>query len=376
MSLFKRSVVAEILSHAGVIFSSLIVIWLSVLLVRLLGQAAAGTIGADIVIGITAFSSITALPIILIVSLFIAILTTISRNYRESEMVVWFASGVSLYDWIRPVLRVAVPVAILIAVLTTVSSPWAYRQIEEYRQRYEQRSDFSKIAMGQFIETNGGRRVFFIEPSDNPENEMGKVFARVTENPEWYTILMADHANFRTDVEKGERYIDLGPGSRYDMSPNSAQFRVAKFESGSMRIEDKSGGTTEEAIRAKAQEQLKARPFEALIEDDNPKSDAQLMWRLSLPWAALNMALLAIPLGSVNPRLGRSGDIIIAALVGLLYMNLLNMMRGWIGSEKVSFLLGFLGINGAIFLLALFLFWYKSRVKAPKDKAKSALTTS
>lgn len=376
MSLFKRSVVAEILSHAGVIFSSLIVIWLSVLLVRLLGQAAAGTIGADIVVGITAFSSITALPIILIVSLFIAILTTISRNYRESEMVVWFASGVSLYDWIRPVLRVAIPVAILIAVLTTVSSPWAYRQIEEYRQRYEQRSDFSKIAMGQFIETNAGRRVFFIEPSENSEHEMGKVFARVTEDPEWFSILMADHANFRTDGEKGERYIDLGPGSRYDMSPKTAQFRVSKFDSGTMRIEDKTGGASEDVIRAKAQEQLKARPFEALIEDNNPKSDAQLMWRLSLPWAALNMALLAIPLGSVNPRLGRSGDIIIAALVGLLYMNLLNMMRGWIGSEKVSFLLGFLGINGVIFLLALFLFWYKSRVKAPKDKSKPVLAAN
>ncbi len=55
MSLFKRSVVAEILSHAGVVFSTLIIVWLSVLLVRLLGEAAAGTIGADVVIAISAF---------------------------------------------------------------------------------------------------------------------------------------------------------------------------------------------------------------------------------------------------------------------------------------------------------------------------------
>lgn len=375
MSLFKRSVVAEILSHAGVIFSSLIVIWLSVLLVRLLGQAAAGMIGADIVIGITAFSSITALPIILIVSLFIAILTTISRNYRESEMVVWFASGLSLSDWIRPVLRVAIPIAMLIAILTTVSSPWAYRQIEEYRQRYEQRSDFSKIALGQFIETMGGKRVFFIEPSPNSENEMGKVFVRLTEDPEWFSVLMADHANFRIDLEKDERYIDLGSGSRYDISPSSPAFRVTNFDSASMRIEDKSDGTTEAMIRSRAQEQLKARPFEALIADNNAKSDSQIMWRLSLPWAAFNMALLAIPLGSVNPRLGRSGDLIIAALVGLLYMNLLNMMRGWIASEKVPFLIGFLGINGFILLLAIFLFWRKVRVKKPKDSSKSGDST-
>ena len=113
MSLFKRSVVSEILSHAGVVFSTLLVVWLSVLLVRLLGEAANGTIGADVVFGLAAFSSITALPIILSVSLFIAVLTTVTRNFRESEMVVWFASGLSLKDWVYPVLRCAVPVAVL-----------------------------------------------------------------------------------------------------------------------------------------------------------------------------------------------------------------------------------------------------------------------
>src|SRR5690606_17298611 len=62
MSLFKRSVVAEITSHAGVVFSTLVVVWLSVLLVRLLGEAAGGSIGADVVLGLAAFSTITALP--------------------------------------------------------------------------------------------------------------------------------------------------------------------------------------------------------------------------------------------------------------------------------------------------------------------------
>src|SRR3546814_9658373 len=78
--------------------------------------------GSDVVLGLAAFSTITALPTVLAVSLFIAVLTTVTRNYRESEMVVWFASGLSLADWLRPVLRVAVPVAGLVAVLTLVRS--------------------------------------------------------------------------------------------------------------------------------------------------------------------------------------------------------------------------------------------------------------
>lgn len=366
MSLFKRSVIAEILSHAGVVFSTLIVVWLSVLLVRLLGQAAAGTIGADVVLAISAFSSITALPIILIVSLFIAILTTISRNYREQEMFVWFSSGVSLTNWTRPVLYVAIPVSLIVAILTTVSSPWAYRQAEEYRQRYAQRADYSKVALGQFIETAGGRRVFFIEPSYSPQYEMGSLFARELGKDNTLTFISANHANFRINPQTGERFIDLGPGSRYDLLPNTPEIRLSTFEDATLRLEN-NNAVSEDEIRARSLQQIKARPLEDLITDKTPESDSQIMWRFSLPIAAFNLALLAIPLGSVNPRMGKSGNVIIAALVGLLYMNLLNIMRGWISTEKFDFWTGLILINGVVFLFVLFMFWLKTRVKAPKQ---------
>ena len=79
------------------------------------------------------------------------------------------------------------------------------------------------------------------------------------------------------------------------------------------------------------------------------------MWRVSLPLAALNLALLAIPLGAVNPRLGRSGDILIAGLVGLLYMNLMNLSRAWIANGKLSFGVGVWAIHGLVALLTFFL---------------------
>ena len=62
MNLFKRSVVSEILNHFSVVLSTLIVVWLSVILVRLIGEAAAGRIGADVVVGLAAFTTIAAMP--------------------------------------------------------------------------------------------------------------------------------------------------------------------------------------------------------------------------------------------------------------------------------------------------------------------------
>ncbi len=365
MSLFKRSVVAEITSHGGVVFSTLIIVWLSVLLVRLLGQAAAGQIGADIVLGIAALSSITALPTILAVTLFVATITTVSRNYRESEMVVWFASGVSLKDWVKPVLRVAVPVCALIALLTLQVTPWAYRQIEEYRQRYEQRSDLSKITAGQFIESAGGARVFFTEAPKNPDDEIGAVFARVLDK-DWYTIVTSQNARVRRE-DNGDRYVILGPGNRYDMKTDSAAFRMVSFDSYTMRLENSSGENANEIARQNALNQMKSRPTTKLIEDRKNDSRAQIMWRLSLPLAALNLALLAIPLGAVNPRLGRSGDLLLAGLMGLLYMNLINLMRGWISNGRVDFLLGTVSLHIIVFALCIYAFRVRTRLKVPKN---------
>lgn len=370
MSLFKRSVVSEILSHAGVVFSTLLVVWLSVLLVRLLGEAANGAIGGDVVLGLATFSSITALPVILSVSLFIAVLTTVTRNFRESEMVVWFASGLSLKDWIRPVLRCAVPVALLIAFLTLFASPWAYRQIAEYRQRYEQRSDISKVTVGQFIETQNGARVFFAEEPVSPDDEVGRVVARVLDS-EWLSIVAAESARIQTE-ENGDRFLVLNEGHRYDLRNGSSEFRLFDFERYGFRLESSSDAASPQAMRELAERQIKARPTEQLFLDGNDNARSQIMWRLALPLAALNLALLAIPLGSVNPRLGRSGDLLIAGLVGLLYMNLINLSRGWIGNGQLSFGLGVWLVHAVFAALMAFMMWRKLRIKAPKQRHAAA----
>lgn len=364
MSLFKRSVVSEILSHAGVVFSTLLVVWLSVLLVRLLGEAANGSIGADVVFGLATFSSITALPVILSVSLFIAVLTTVTRNFRESEMVVWFASGLSLKDWVGPVMRCAVPAALIIAFLTLFASPWAYRQIAEYRQRYEQRSDLSKVTAGQFIETQGGARVFFAEDPVNEGDELGKVVARVIDE-QWLSVVTADSARVETQAN-GDRFLVLTEGHRYDLKPGQPEFRLLDFERYGFRLERSADATTPAAMREIAERQIKARPTEQLLRDNTEHANSQIMWRLALPLAALNLALLAIPLGAVNPRLGRSGDILIAGLVGLLYMNLINLSRGWIGNGQLHFSVGVWLVHAVFLGLMVFMMWRKLRVRAPR----------
>lgn len=366
MSLFKRSAVSEILSHAGVVLSTLLVVWLSVLLVRLLGEAANGNIGPDVVLGLAAFSSVTALPIILSVSLFIAVLTTVTRSFKDSEMVVWFASGLSLRDWLSPVLRCSFPIVVLIAALTLFLSPWSYRQIDEYRQLFEQRSDLSKVTAGQFIESNQGERVFYADSPQEEGEELSNVVARVID-PEWLSVVTARSARLQEE-ENGDRFLVLSEGQRYDLKPGETEFRVVNFDRYGLRLESRDGGETAETIRQRAEQQIKARQTVALFGDQTREAKAQIMWRLALPIAALNLALMAIPLGAVNPRLGRSGNILTAGLIALLYMNLINLSRGWIARGQLDFEVGVWLVHAVFLFAVIVLMWLRLRVRAPKQQ--------
>src|SRR5690606_10195469 len=153
-----------------------------------------------------------------------------------------------LADWLRPVLRVAVPVAVLVAILTLGASPWAYRQIAEYRERFEQRSDFSKVAVGQFVESNSGERVFFAEESTNPDDELGVVFAREL-GPEWHSVMTASSARIQTEPN-GDRFLVLGSGHRYDLKPGTPEIRLVDFNQYGFRLESKSGDPMAEARAA------------------------------------------------------------------------------------------------------------------------------
>jgi lipopolysaccharide export system permease protein len=262
-------------------------------------------------------------------------------------------------------LRIAIPIAVLISFLTLYATPWANRQIGEYRARFEMRSDLSKITPGQFLETENGARVFFVEGTTNvTDNPLGQVFMRLID-PEWLTLITSASAKIETEAN-GDRFLVLGAGHRYDLKPGSSEMRFAEFDAFGVRIESKNAEETLEKARATTLESRRSRPTSLLISDKENSSYGQIMWRLALPLAALNLALMAIPLGAVNPRIGRSGDLLIAGLVAMLYMNLINITQGWIIHGKLRFVIGVWLIHAIFGAFTVVLLWHRLRVKEPK----------
>jgi len=137
--IFQRALRRDLLSTAGAVFTTLFTITITVTLIRILGQAAGGKIASADVVALLGFSALNYLPILLNLTGFVAVLLVVTRSYQDSEMVVWFASGLSLAKWIQPVLMFGLPIVTLTAVLSFFLTPWSNQQSAVYKERYANR---------------------------------------------------------------------------------------------------------------------------------------------------------------------------------------------------------------------------------------------
>jgi lipopolysaccharide export system permease protein len=344
---FSRSIVAELANAAGAVFTVLFSIIFSVALVRILGQAAVGSVDSGAVFAYVALTAVTTLPTVLALTLFISVLVTVSRSYRDSEMVVWFASGQSLLAWIRPVARFAAPIVLLIAVLSLLISPWAGQQIEEGKQRFRSRDDVSRVIAGRFIESSGGQRVFFVESVDLQGGTARNLF--VSHRSQGREGVIVAREGVIEVHPAGDRYLVLLNGRRYEGTPGQPQYRLLEFERYSIRLDIRPDTPLAEL-------NARAKPTRQLLRESTPVHRAELLWRIGLPLLATVLAVMAIPLGYVNPRVGRSANLIIAVLVFLIYHNGMSIVQAWVQQERLSFAVGVWATHAAAAALAALMF--------------------
>ena len=72
--------------------------------------------------------------------------------------------------------------------------------------------------------------------------------------------------------------------------------------------------------------------------------------------SALILSLLAIPLSFVNPRAGRSLNLVMAILIYMIYNNVISITQAWIAQQRVSLPVGVLGVHAVMLALLLLLF--------------------
>jgi len=349
--IFQRAIRRELLNAVGAVFTALFTIIISVTLIRILGDAAAGKIASSDVLALLGFASLINLPVLISLSTFIAVLMVVARSYQDSEMVVWFASGVSLTDWVRPVMQVGIPMVLLTAVLSFWLTPWSQKLSAEQRERFRNREDISRVSPGKFQESANGQKVFFVEGLSSDTTKVNNVFLSQNQTKE-SAVALAREGTVRID-EHGDRLLQLYDGRRYDGMPGSPEFRIMDFERYTVII----ASNTKELAENKSARVLATVD---LISDPTPNNLAELLFRISAPMTCLMQMLLAIPLGFVNPRRGRTLNLMIALLLAVTYFNATNIMQAMVAQGKTSFATSWWPLHAAAGTLIVLLFFWRN----------------
>ena len=341
--LFHSSLRKELARSFGATLVVLITIVMTMTLIRTLSQASRGSVNPQEVMMVMGYTVLSYLPPVLTLSLFIAIVGTLSRMYRDSEMVIWFTAGRGLAALVKPLLGFAWPVLLVVALLALVGWPWANRQTVELKHRYGNRGDLERVAPGQFQESASGHRVFFLD-KDTPDNKSGKnIFIASVENGR-ETVTSARGG--RVVTEGDADFLLLSNGQRVQRAVAGGDLKVTDFNELGNRVD------TARLVRD-MDIPARTRSTQALMRDPTPANQGELAWRLGLALATLNFVVIAITVSSVNPRATRSGNLLFALFAFVIYYNLLNLGQSWITSGRASFVGFLLAVHGGVFVAAM-----------------------
>jgi len=332
---FQRAFRREFAHSAAGVFVALFAIMISIQVIRLLGDAAAGKVESEAVMALLGFAALNYSASLLSLTLFVAVLLSLSRSYRDSEMIVWFSSGLSLTAWMRPVAVFAAPLLVAVTVLSLLLSPWSYRTSAEYREKIKVRSDASQVAPGSFKEAASTDRVVFVEAVGEDQTTVRNVF--ISSEQQGKLGVTVGSRGYQETAENGDRFMILEEGRRYEVVPGTPEFRIMKFDTYALRVETREARGIERTVAGT--------PTLELLASTERHDRAELLYRLNVPISAIVLALLAIPLSFVNPRAGRSANLILALLIYVVYGNLLTTTQAWVAQGKISFATGLVSVH-------------------------------
>ena len=251
--LFDSTLRRELARNFGGTLVVILTIVLTIMFIRNLGQAALGRISPQDVFLLLAYIGLGHLSTMLALSLFIAVVATLSRMYRASEMTIWFASGVPLSRFVRPVLSMSWPVLLLIAVLSLFVWPWQNERSAILKDQFESRSDLSRVAPGQFQTSGDGERTFFFEGSASDPATGRNVFI-VASRAGVESVTSAKSGAVESDPDG--RFLVLSKGQRNEQNLASGEKTLSRFETyraeASDRVRNAAGGKAPRALATAA----------------------------------------------------------------------------------------------------------------------------
>ena len=305
-------------------------------------------------IPIVGFNMLRDVPVILSLSLFLAIIISISQLYKNSEAVIMNSFGIDDKSFIYYLQPVIILSFVLVFILTIYTVPWAKKQKSYAEDETVNASEFSFITEGRFESFKNGEITFYASESSLADNEgeqnMEEIFIYIA-SKDSPIIVLATEATKYTDLSSESIYLRLKNGIRYEGLPGDLNVNILDFDLYDLEIV--SGEVQKSLSNFSEIEEISSID---LITAGGLLENAEMQWRFSQPLSILILSVIGVFLGKTSPRTGKGINLLLGIVIFMIYNNGLLVAKTSIESGELPPIIGLWSIH-LIFILSLLIFY-------------------
>ena len=303
------------------------------------------------------FNMLRDVPLILSLSLFLAIILAVSKFYKNSEAIVMNSLGVGDKHFMVFIQPIVVFIFIFILFLTTIAVPWSKQQRSMIMDRSENASEFSFIKEGEFQEFKEGELVFYASRvgsnKDDSTQDMEDIFIYAMADNE-PVITLASQAQKYTNANTKNVYLRLKDGARYHGFPAEGGKKILNFSLYDLQIIDGSKQGGKNSVN-----KIESKSTLDLFTSSDTREIAEWQWRLSQPISVLILSIFGILLGKASPRGGKNLGMLVGTLVFIVYNNALLVAKSSLEHGELLPVVGLWWVH--LLLLFIIILFYAYR---------------
>jgi lipopolysaccharide export system permease protein len=349
-----------LLREVSTVFAAIVIILLfivtSLMLLRTLEEVNVGGLNVEFVFQMLRLQLVRDTSSLLPPAFFLAVLVSLNRLSRDSELIALNACGIGAPRLYRILLLLALPVALLTAWFSLKLQPEAATAIQEIRlQQREQAAQLGGLQAGRFYLEENGQLVIYIG-AIVARTALGNLFILDRRGTRAQLVVSAG-GEHHLDANTGDHLVTLQRGYRFDGQPGDGAFFIGQFSTYQLRIRGTGAPPQLPSKRATT-------PTLDLLKTTDRNNRAELEHRLAAPCAIITLALLAVPLVDISPRHSTTWRLLLALLAYFSFFNLQRLAENWLESGVTPFWLGSLWYQLAILSAVYFIlmpesFWLK-----------------
>jgi lipopolysaccharide export system permease protein len=297
----------------------LVLIFVGFSAARQLTLAASGQLDMLTAFKLVCLNTLITLEILLPSAFFFSVLAAIGRLYRDSEMSALYAAGVSRARILESVLKLALVIAVITGLMSTLARPWAFRTSYALESRAAAQFDLKQMSADEFVMMDGSDYTFIAQDIDLERGLHEGVFLQKDYDAEARSeIIIAESAAMPALNPGQAAQATFYNGYNYLLDNNGRKDLTLKFKELVVQLPNKEA---QEKYRRKAETTLN------LSQSSNPKDVAEYQWRISTPLATILLALIAVPLARSAPRESRLRNVSIALLAYITLFSMVSVLR-------------------------------------------------